>query len=525
VDRSVNALRTFVFVTATVLLLLSSLCAQRSLIASSYPGTDLGAQIMAADAALGNNPGTILINQPGQISTHIILSLGHGLKLNAPTTWLLAADLKGENIITCAGEKAAITTTLPQRNALFNAKDVQHISADGCWATATNPGGGGYYFFFGIRVGDVKVTHCHFQNISGLLAQMGGGAPGDGKIEANLSHDIVFADNTDEYNVKLPHSQFIGAMLVGVDRAEIRHNLLRGLTHGVMYWGGDSNRDIRDRYTPRWVRNVVIADNDCAEVAGSCYWGSMGQNIQYLRNHAHHCGDACLDIEGDVNDLVDGNTVIDGQLGILMRNWKLEYRNNTIESTDYREPLVHLSNNTGSGEDNLDLYMHDNIFRCTDPRTVCRIEYQAVQNFRFIHNTVTNGVIHPYDPHQMGTDVEDNTFTFDHTNSAPFAAIDPGWQVKGRSSRVINNTILSNAPQPPGSQCIRVVWADTGAPSQEFIQRNTCGGTHPFPIDLQMVSNGARTSSVTFHVGGNHFANNKIVREDNTHTATFDIQP
>jgi hypothetical protein len=141
-----------------------------------------------------------------------------------------------------------------------------------------------------------------------------------------------------------------------------------------------------------------------------------------------------------------------------------------------------------------------------------------------VHNTVTNGVMHPYAQQQQGTDIEDNTFIFDHPNQAPFAAIDASWQVKGYSSRVINNQILSNAPQPPGSQCIRVAWAGAMFPSEEFIQGNTCGGSAPFPVDLQLVSNGARAAGVTFHVQGNHFANRRIERQDNTHSATFDIR-
>jgi hypothetical protein len=154
---------------------------------------------------------------------------------------------------------------------------------------------------------------------------------------------------------------------------------------------------------------------------------------------------------------------------------------------------------------------------------LCNIEYQDVQNLVFEHNTVTNGVLHPYAHQQMGTVVKDNTFVYDHAVAGPFAAIDASWQVNGATARVENNIIRSDAPQPPDSECIHLQWADAGAPSQQYVVGNTCGGSHPFPIDLVMVSYGSRTSSVTFHVSGNHFANNQIVEKDITHTAQFDI--
>jgi hypothetical protein len=301
-------------------------------------------------------------------------------------------------------------------------------------------------------------------------------------------------------------------------------NVFHGMTHGVQYWGGDSNSNIHDKNAARWVRDVVIADNQCSDVGGSCYWGSMGQNIQYLRNKAQNCGDACLDIEGDANDLIEGNTVIDGNLGILMQNNHLEYLHNTVISTHASEPLIHLSNNAPASKNNLDIFIHDNVFECTDPHEIGRVEYQDVLNLQFVHNTLTNVMIHPYAQNQQGTTIANNTFTFNLSNPKPFFAIDASWPTRGYSSRVLNNTVLSNAPQPQGSECIHLTWQDSNASSEEFIQGNTCGGRAPFPVDLEMVSTGPRTVGVIFHVSQNHFARNRIVETDKTRTARYDIR-
>ncbi|HEY8188918.1 MAG TPA: right-handed parallel beta-helix repeat-containing protein, partial [Pyrinomonadaceae bacterium] len=49
--------------------------------ANEYPGADLGAKINAADKALGSQPGEIVVNGGGIISTQVIISSGHTLRL------------------------------------------------------------------------------------------------------------------------------------------------------------------------------------------------------------------------------------------------------------------------------------------------------------------------------------------------------------------------------------------------------------------------------------------------------------
>ncbi len=500
-------------------------CAQRTVNAASYPGADLGAKLNAADAALGGGAGTVLVTSQGNVTTPVQLHPGHGLRLQAPTHWTSAVTLLGGNTISCSGEKALMSVELAGGSALFLAENVRELAVDGCWAKELSPGGNQYFLLQGRHVDQVKVSHTHMVDIGVLHGLSAAHGFADNSEDKN-SHDFEFSENYVESARGPSGSRNTGVLLVGVTGAKITHNVFHGMTHGVQYWGGDSNKDLNGRGSPRWARNILIADNQCSDVAGSCYWGSMGQNIQYLRNKAEHCGDACLDIEGDAGDVIDGNTVIDGNMGILMRNEHLEYKNNTVITRQGQEVLVHISNNEASPKDNFDIFIHDNIFNCQNPQGVlCNIEFQDVEDLVFQHNMVTNGLVHPYARQQGGTTVRDNTFVYDHASQQRIFAIDVSWQIDGSTARVINNTVLNNVPQPQGSQCIHAEWADKGAPSQYFIQGNTCGGKFPFDVDLQMVSNGSRTSGVTFHVQGNRFARNRVVRTDNTHTAQFDIRP
>jgi hypothetical protein len=500
----------------------TGLTAQRTVRTSAYPSADLAAQINAADAALGAGPGTIVVDSSGTATSQTHLSSGHALQLTVPTRWTFGVALSSDDTIHCTGQNAVMTLALPKDWVLFKGAKVHNVTVVGCWAKSDNPGNNNFFVDV-VQSDHITMSHCHLTDLSGLQAKTSA-TNYETNSEEGSSHDIAITENDIDSPTRFAgQTRNYGVLLVGETRAQITHNTFHGMTHGVEYWGGDSNKNIHSKDAARWVRDVVIADNQCSDVGGSCYWGSMGQNIQYLRNKAQNCGDACLDIEGDANDLIEGNTVIDGNLGILMQNNHLEYRNNTVISTHASEPLIHLSNNAPGSKNNLDIYIHDNTFQCTDPQQIGHIEYQDVLNFVFSHNVLTNVMIHPYARNQQGTVISDNSFTFNLSNPTPFFAIDTSWEINGYSAKILNNTVLSNAPQPLGSECIHTEWADSHAPAEEFIQGNTCGGRYPFPIDLEMVSNGARTAGVTFHVSGNHFARNRIQRTDNSRTAQFDV--
>jgi hypothetical protein len=508
---------------AALLLMTAAANGQRAVRAAAYSG-DLGAQINAADAALGAAAGTIVVDQPGSAKTLVTLGMGHGLKLNAPTHWETNVTLSGNNTITCGGENAAIELALPGRRYLFHAKAVDNIRVENCWAKAINPGGSSYYLVAAGSAKHVTVTHCHGVDIPLLVT--GGGAPTTaGTTTENATYDVEFSYNS----VTLPapewkKQQATGVVLASTVGAKVMHNEFHHLVHGVQYWGGDNGSEWKSPATPHWARDMVISDNNCSDVGGSCYWGGMGQNIQFLRNKSQNCGDACIDIEGDNDDLVEGNTIIDGNLGILWRNNHIEVRGNTVITTHGTFPLVHISNNSRNAGLNTDIRIHDNRFECRSPEVFCKVEYQDVEGFVFEHNQVTNGIFHPYDRGQVGTSVINNTFVFTHAVPQSFAAVEAGWQVRGGSAKVIGNTIESNAGQPGGSQCILLQWADTAASAEYFVQGNTCGGQVPFDIDLELVAEGRNPAvGVTFHVTGNHFARGNIVKTATMGNARFEI--
>lgn len=81
--------------------------------ADQYPGNDLGAKINAADRALGTNAGEIVVKRGGTISTQIVLSSGHTLRLSngtyTTTTNSVPILLKSGSSVVGAGWDAVIT--------------------------------------------------------------------------------------------------------------------------------------------------------------------------------------------------------------------------------------------------------------------------------------------------------------------------------------------------------------------------------------------------------------------------------
>src|SRR6187402_489259 len=73
--------------------------------AEQFAGADLGAKILAADAAMkatGMAGGTISVNAPGSVPSPISLSQGHSLRFNAPVTLNAVITLSGNNTVSCA---------------------------------------------------------------------------------------------------------------------------------------------------------------------------------------------------------------------------------------------------------------------------------------------------------------------------------------------------------------------------------------------------------------------------------------
>jgi len=94
--------------------------AGRTVEANNFPGSDLGAKINAADRSLGSAPGEIVARDGGRITTQIVVSEGHTLRLMAGTYAPLTAEIpilvKSGATITGAGQEQTVILESPAKN-------------------------------------------------------------------------------------------------------------------------------------------------------------------------------------------------------------------------------------------------------------------------------------------------------------------------------------------------------------------------------------------------------------------------
>ncbi len=513
---------------AAFLSVASPALAQQTLRTSDFSG-DLGAQINAADQKLGPGAGVIVVDRAAEATTPVQLSQGHGLRLNAAATFATTITLAGNNAIECRPGAGKFILNLPQPTGhgnFMSATSTQKITVQHCSISALNAGGD-YMFLHAHGVDGVRIVDCHSDDVPLVFVDSAD------RDYANLSaakqsHNIVVDHNTVVLSSPgYMRHQATGVMIYFAANSKVTHNEFRGGAHGVQYWGNDNIHNKASGEILRWVTDLEISDNDCHDVRGSCFWGTMGERVQFLRNHAENCGDACLDVEWskDVvladNDSTDGGN---GAIALLSRQANIRILNNRMTATTAKYPLFSLFNNAVAAEKASDVTLEGNVMVCRDTQTPCLIKYENTQNFSFVHNEVTNGIMKPVTLWQQGTKIQNNTFTYTLSASEPFYAIDGGGQIAGAYTDIQNNTILSNARQPDGSECIHItsVAPHQKPPGNYVVEGNTCGGSDPFPVALSMTNVGP-VGSPTFMVRGNHFSG-AIQHADQTGRARFSIQ-
>lgn len=109
---------------------------QRTVDAASFPGADLGAKINAADRALGAGAGEIVVRGGGRITTQIVVSEGHTLRLTrgvyAPVTTEIPVLLKSGATIKGDGwETVLLESIAPGQFVVVSAYNGSRRNEDG----------------------------------------------------------------------------------------------------------------------------------------------------------------------------------------------------------------------------------------------------------------------------------------------------------------------------------------------------------------------------------------------------------
>jgi len=183
---------------------------------------DLGAQIAAADAALGASPGQITVSTSGTISEgEVSLSVGHSLVCTGQTTISLnAGSYLYQNSHTSI-KNCIISATPTPINGEIQSSDTHDLELD----SVTFVGGGNLVYWNGVtgfRISDNTVvsitasdpvtkvaqggydlTNCAWGRVNNLTVSSfvfpAGSASYPGILELNLSHDITISNTSINY--------------------------------------------------------------------------------------------------------------------------------------------------------------------------------------------------------------------------------------------------------------------------------------------------------------------------------------
>ncbi len=131
----------------------------RIILADQQPGSDLGAKIEAANAALGSERGEIRVTKSGQISTRLVLSQNHDLVCDGDRTTLTLSDSKAsivqQNNTTVRGCTLSSNQTAPPVGGEIFSQGTSNVHVE----NVTFIGGGYHIHYATVSNFSIKNTH------------------------------------------------------------------------------------------------------------------------------------------------------------------------------------------------------------------------------------------------------------------------------------------------------------------------------------------------------------------------------
>ena len=459
--------------------------------ANRFPGSDLGAQINAADSDLGKEAGEIWVGRPGTVETRVSLSSNHVLRLLVPTTWKAGILVQNGNSVFGNGCASLITLAFQSPGPFIAGRNISNLKVANLCAEAPPQSNG--YVLVTVYVGrGVEVTGCYTNNVR--------------LSESNSSYDIKVIGNT---AISARNDGPTGAAVnfTFTRGAVASDNIIRGFASGFQWWGGDANPQKGNgaAANERGARNLSFLSNTISDVGGAGIWGSMGEGIVASGNIIERCGDVCLDSEGSNSVVFSNNYVKDGSNGAITTffyNRDVLITGNTVVSSSAAKPLLRTYTTGQEYAYDRDVQVVGNHFTCLDT-SPCFINSVAglPERFVFKDNTLRNVSVDLSDANLKHIVViSGNDFLFDVPSSKPFGAIRVAHTNSLASGaagtcEISNNTVRSNVQQPPGSAAIWVFQDDPTIAPLTIIEGNRLVGVHPFPTDIA-VGGGSKNPSV-----------------------------
>lgn len=302
----------FLFLTLSLLLLTAGASAQtrrrqaggRSVEAASFPGTDIGAKINAADRALGPSPGEIVARGGGRIATQIVVSEGHTLRLMPGTYACVTADVpillkSGASLVGSGWDQTIVLESTAKNQfqivAAYNSTRRNGDADSGINLSQLQLRGANPDFNSAQQAlalgncSDCSVDHVWINGTRSIGIQLGG--------SSQFGH---WAENSKVTDCLFTHVASQNLALVNGRNITFENN--RFLTPGQPGGPGSTVIDLEPNEVNDHLENVVIRNNTI-DASEATYQAGNGIVVQSTSGTTH---------VGPV--LVEGNTIIGGRL-------------------------------------------------------------------------------------------------------------------------------------------------------------------------------------------------------------------
>lgn len=477
---------------------------------SQFSGSDIGAQINAADTAAGSAVADIVVNSPGRVTTIPSISTGHRLILAAPVTWSVSPVLHNNTAIIGKGQTA-----------------VQTISTNAPWITSVGLSGveiSGVWFSNSFVATDlttailrcracygVTMRNNHALGVGLLYSDSTSNRGWAGVNSGNLTKNVIISDN------------FVDGLGAPVILADLQYtsgvtasnNTVQNALYNVEWWGGNAATDGIVLTNNRWASNINITGGSATNVRAG-FWGDMGENVTVTGVTVDNCSDVCLDAESSTNVVFSGFTVhnsINGGLAVFFSSQHVAFGPGAVTSDTAVYTLIGMKNLSANPTQETDVKVQNVKFVCLDHAVLCPLVVDPIGAFQFNNNEATNSKMIFTGTNTSGIEVSHNTFSFTYVPAAAFSAIlIPGHVHDYKPTSVISdNTFQSSVKQAAGTFAINATITDYNFSDVIYVRDNNTKG---FTNDARFVANSTnRGITPTFIFSGNKWGANSV-----THT-------
>ncbi|ADV83866.1 hypothetical protein [Terriglobus saanensis] len=453
--------------------------------AEQFAGVDLGAKIVAADAAMkaaGVAEGTISVNASGSVPSPISLSQGHSLRLNAPVTLNAVITLTGNNKVSCASG-VLITVhagfgfkSTGDNPSLQDCKFAGDGSAD---ATALSTSNSSH----------IKMSNVQGKNI-GIVHTMGG-------ADLQVSHVSVTG-------------AVYGVVFQGTNNVTAEDVACDGTANCVQWFNRDSNFNAGGPNSRAMVQSMGAGhyrlNNIRCHNVTACAWGSVGYDAVVSNSVAVNCADVCFDAEGSMdinflNDTASGGKNGDGSVFFFSNNVSFTNPHFTAAGFLIKVYNSSLNPNLSSG-----LHVTGGLLDCG--KSICTgfggdaWTDLTIEGVEFRNATITAAT------QGGGSHLRNNHLLFNVEAGAPFSAVGLPTRIFGSLTEIESNRI-EGVTQPAKSSGITVESSYFNATQTFQIRNNTITG---FPIDIYTANDGANVGVGTDVVlDGNRTGSNTVI--------------